>query len=209
MPCGHHRDALVWDDDLKKEICSACRAEAASTSYLAKAFAAAKIGSVVSMGCSVPESKEKCVICSGEEQHPLIVKVPLPPPGVPNKNGDVFPEGIGSKISMGAQVRHENKVVGEISRVSDRKVVAHITRELERKLGDPPASEEIEVQTQIVERAPAGSVPGLVSVEINTSGRPVHFVRVTDHGDHARVLHTALKLLEAIDADIRANGDQK
>lgn len=40
MPCGHPRDALVWDDDIKKEVCGACRAEAASTSYIAKAFAA-------------------------------------------------------------------------------------------------------------------------------------------------------------------------
>lgn len=42
MPCGHPYDALVWDDDIKKEVCSACQSEAVSTSHIAKMFTAQK-----------------------------------------------------------------------------------------------------------------------------------------------------------------------
>jgi hypothetical protein len=34
MDCGHSEEALVWDDASKKYICSACQAEAYSTSSL-------------------------------------------------------------------------------------------------------------------------------------------------------------------------------
>jgi hypothetical protein len=94
MDCGHHRDALIWDDDLKKEVCSACRAEAVNTSFLKKALessgAIKRVGeemgdmigrahmevlrkpgafSKVSMGCSVEEPE--CKICGGEEKEPV------------------------------------------------------------------------------------------------------------------------------------------
>lgn len=39
MDCGHHYEALVWDDDIKKTVCSACQAEAVSASFIARAIA--------------------------------------------------------------------------------------------------------------------------------------------------------------------------
>ena len=64
----------------------------------------------VSMGCSV--QNENCKLCNGEEKDPLLVSAALPPTGVPNANGDVFPEGFG--IPKGAAVRHEDKVIGHV-----------------------------------------------------------------------------------------------
>ena len=49
--------------------------------------------STESVGCKC-DGGDPCKICSGEEKNPVVVEVPLPPPGEPNANGDIFPEGI-------------------------------------------------------------------------------------------------------------------
>lgn len=42
MDCGHDRDALRWNEDAKKYVCSACQAEAYATSYIGQAIERAK-----------------------------------------------------------------------------------------------------------------------------------------------------------------------
>jgi hypothetical protein len=139
-----------------------------------------------------------------------------------NKNMDAF-KGIAGTITK--QVVHEDKlhdVLGrgcaakpaagkETSRPAENKVVVHWRRSeddiLYQKrvlagLAVPPdfcdVQEEKEIQVTVHERPPEDGLPGTVSIDINTTGMPVQFVRNTDSGNHKSTLRHAKDLLEAL-----------
>jgi hypothetical protein len=58
--------------------------------------------------------------------------------------------------------------------------------------------EEFEVQTGIFEIKPDGEIPGVVGIRVDTSGVPVIFDTMTDHGNHSRVLRHAGYVVQSI-----------
>jgi hypothetical protein len=147
----------------------------------------------VSVGC--PRDIPECEICSGKEKNPVVIRIPLRPPGEPNANGDIFPDGL--QIPVGTKVRHEDKVIGEVSAVDSRKVIVRLERPTRRTLGDTPATEEFEVHISVLEVEP-GSAPGVVGVRVDVTGIPVTFTKITDHGNHALVLRHAKYVLRSV-----------
>lgn len=125
-----------------------------------------------------------------------MVAVPLPPPGQPNANGDVFPDGLDTPV--GTKVRHEDKVVAELNYIHDNKVVVRFEKPLLRKLGDPPATEEFEVHTGIFEIKPQRGLPGVVGIRVDVDGVPVIFDTTTDHGNHERAVKHAKYVVQSI-----------
>ncbi|RLC88678.1 MAG: hypothetical protein DRJ03_02035 [Chloroflexi bacterium] len=114
-------------------------------------------------------------------------------------------------FERGAKVRHEDRVVGEVTKVSDRKVVMRFVYSEEEKdaqkrmlegLGVLPSfcdvKEETEMHYDIAEVEPTNDAPGVVSVRVNTTGIPVRFNAMTDSGSHLRTLKHAEYLLRGI-----------
>jgi hypothetical protein len=101
---------------------------------------------------------------------------------------------------------HENKVIGEVNRASDRKVVVRLLEHRAQHLRggiSRKEHEKAEIHTTVFERAPENGVPGAVVISVDTTGIPVQFTKNTDSGNHKSALRHATYLLEALGAEKR------
>jgi len=138
--------------------------------------------------------------------------IPMPLTGQPNANGDVFPEGF--KIKKGDKVRHVDKegtVIGHVEEVGEDSLMIQlgITKEAVALRNRIAAGKVLSASSvfrdsskftvSLSKTTPHRNGNGVVGISVGDGpGDQVVFSKVTDHGNHLKVLRHARLVTKAV-----------